>query len=126
MNSGAEKVSIAQFIFTAAGGIFFYFYQGELAAESALYGGCIALFNVWVANRHLRSAMEIAKVAPGKEVTVLYIGIIVRFVSTLVFFVVGMAVLKLPPAPLLATFALAQVGYLFIGQKTITPTNTGV
>ena len=84
-----------------------------MAGQAALYGGAIVLFNVWMTNRRMRSAAEIAKIAPGKEVRVFYLAAVQRFVFTLAFFILGMGWLQLPPVPMLVAFAAAHLGYLF-------------
>jgi ATP synthase protein I len=112
-DTGVYKIVLAQVVLTLASAVFFYFQQGQAAAEAALYGGGMALFNVWLAQRRVRTAARVAMQAPGEEIKVLYAGAVLRFVFTLGFFIAGMSVLKLPPLPLVAGFALAHLGYLF-------------
>ncbi len=112
-DTGARVIILAQVVLTVAGMVGFYFYQGRAAAEAALFGGCMAMFNVWLAGRRVRRAAQVARVEPGAEVRVLYLGAVLRFILTLGLFIAGMALLKLPPLPLILTFALAQLGYLF-------------
>ena len=57
--------------------------------------------------------MALTSNGQGSEVLFFYVGAAQRFVTTLVLFAVGMVWLKLAPIPLLMTFALAQLGYLF-------------
>jgi ATP synthase protein I len=112
---GASKMLAAQALITAIMGLAFYAYQGQLAAQAALYGGGIVMFNVWMTSRRMRTATEIAKMAPGKEVLIFYLAAILRFVFTLGFFILGMGWLQLPPIPMLAAFAVAHLGYIFNG-----------
>lgn len=105
-----------QALLSSVVGWFFYFYQTPLAGQAALYGGCMAIFNVWITHRRVRTAMEVAKISPGKETTILYIAAVQRFVFTLAFFSVGMGWFALPPIPLLIAFSIAQVAYFFSGQ----------
>ncbi len=106
------------FIVTLAIGLAFYFYQGSLATQAALYGGCIVIFNVWFTMRRMRAADEIAKIAPGKEVTVFYVAAIQRFIYTLGFFILGMGgLLKLPPVPMITTFSIVYLTYLIISKE---------
>lgn len=95
--------------------LMFYFIDGQAAAQSALYGGAIVLFNGWITQRRLRAAQELAKIAPGREVTTLYLAAIQRFIFTLIFFALGMGWLELDPIPMLITFGLAQLGYFISG-----------
>ena len=113
LSTSASNMLAIQTLLTVGATGFFYFYQGLLAGQAALYGGAIVLFNVWMTNRRMRSAAEIAKIAPGKEVRVFYLAAVQRFVFTLAFFILGMGWLQLPPVPMLVAFAAAHLGYLF-------------
>ncbi len=106
-----------QSVVTLAIGLAFYFYQGSLATQAALYGGCMIIFNVWLTNRRMRAADEIAKIAPGKEVTVFYVAAVQRFIYTLGFFIFGMGLLKLPPVPMITTFTIVYLTYLIISKE---------
>lgn len=116
LDTGASKILAAQSLLTAGVAWAFDFYQGLLAAQAALYGGCIVIFNVWIMNRRMRAAAKIAQIAPGQEVKVFYIAAVQKFVFTLGFFILGMGLLDLPPIPMLVAFALVQMGYFFNGQ----------
>ncbi len=116
LNTGASKMLAVQALLTAGVGLAFYVYQGQLAAQAALYGGGIVMFNVWMTNRRMQTAAEIAKIAPGKEVRIFYLAAVLRFVFAIGFFILGMGWLKLPPVPMLIAFAVAHLGYLFNGQ----------
>jgi ATP synthase protein I len=109
-----KKIFILQITLIVLTAIFFYFYQSIFSAESAIYGGIIALINTLISVRRIKSATAIAKISPGKEVYILYIGAVQRFVFTLVFFIVGMWLLKLAPLALLTSFAIAQLGYILL------------
>jgi len=111
--SGAPQMMVAQTLIVVLVSAGFYFYQGSFAAQSALYGGSIAILNLWTAYRRLRTAAEISKTAPGREVAVFYVGAVQRFVTTLLMFVAGMMWLALDPMALLAAFMVAQLGLLF-------------
>lgn len=106
-----------QSVVTLAIGLAFYFYQGSLEAQAALYGGCIIIFNVWLTIRRMRAADEIAKISPGKEVTVFYVAAIQRFIYTLGFFMLGMGLLKLPAVPMIITFTIVYLTYLITSKE---------
>ncbi|MCK5719891.1 MAG: ATP synthase subunit I [Thiomargarita sp.] len=116
LDTGAPKVLIMQSLLIAGVGFIYYMNLGLLAAQAALYGGCIVMFNVWMTHRRLKTANEIAKIAPGQEVKIFYLAAIQRFIFTFAFFIVGIGWLALPPVPLLVTFAIAHLGYLFNKQ----------
>ncbi|MBE9561761.1 MAG: ATP synthase subunit I [Proteobacteria bacterium] len=110
LNTGASKMLAVQAIITTIIAWFFYFYQTELAAQSALYGGFIVMFNVWMMDRRIRLAVKADE--PGKEIRILYFAAIQRFIFTLSFFIIGMGLLNLPPIPMLVAFSVAHLGYL--------------
>jgi ATP synthase protein I len=113
LDTGASRILSVQALIISVIAWIFYAYATESDAQAAFYGGCIAMFNVWLTHRRLQTAAQIAQVAPGKELAVLYIAAVQRFVFTIVFFILGMWWLQLPPLPILITFASAQVGYFF-------------
>nr|VFK39586.1 MAG: ATP synthase protein I [Candidatus Kentron sp. SD] len=83
---------------------------GWFKALAVVYGGGMALFNTWMLMMRIRLAKKIAENMPGREIGALYIGAIQRFISILVLFIIGMAILKLDSVPLLIGFAISQVG----------------
>ncbi len=94
---------------------FFLLTGDPLAAQAAAYGGAMALLIAWMLGRRALLAAEVAKTQPGREMLVIYIGALQRFVVVLVLFGLGMGWLELQPVPLLAAFAIAQLGHLFNG-----------
>ena len=115
LGTGTSKMLAMQALLTTSVACFFFLYQGHLSAQAALYGGAIVMFNVWMTSRRMRTAAEIAKIAPGKEVSVFYLAAMQRFVFTLAFFILGMGWLELSPMPMLVAFALAHFGYMELG-----------
>lgn len=113
LDTGASRILSAQAAIVSVVAWIFYAYANIIDAQAACYGGCIAMFNVWLTQRRLQTAVQIAQVAPGREIAVLYVAAIQRFVFTIIFFILGMWWLQFPPLPILVTFAAAQVGYFF-------------
>ncbi|MDM8560432.1 ATP synthase subunit I [Candidatus Parabeggiatoa sp. HSG14] len=111
LDTGASKMLATQSLLVAGMGWGFYAFQGILAAQAALYGGCMVMFNVWITNRRLHQAAEVAKIAPGKEIRIFYFAAVQRFVFTISFFIIGMGLLNLPPIPMVVAFAVAHLGY---------------
>ncbi len=114
-DTGAKKILVMQFVIILLVALVFFYYHNFFAVQSAVFGGMIAMLNVWLANRSLRTAAKAAETAPSSEVGFLYIGVVLRFVSTLILFIVGMFVLNLMPLALISAFAAAQLAYLFKG-----------
>ena len=113
LNANGSKILAVQLLLTIIIAYAFYLYQGQLAAQSASYGGFIVMFNVWMTARRLQTATKIAKIAPGQEVKIFYLAAVQRFIFTLGFFILGMGWLGLLPIPLLVAFAVAHLGYVF-------------
>lgn len=111
--SNGPRMMLAQaiIVFVVAAG--FYIYKGSFAAQAALFGGSIALLNLWSNYLLLRKAAKVSKTAPGAEISFFYIGAVQRFITTLSLFALGMWWLKLDPFVLLVAFAIAQLGLLF-------------
>ena len=116
VHTGATQMLIIQSLLVAGMAVLFYVHQGALAAQAALYGGGIVMFNVWMMNRRIQAAIKLAKVAPGQEVRVLYLTAVQRFIFTFICLVLGMGGLQLPPIPIVVALAVAQLGYLFNGH----------
>lgn len=113
LDTGASRILSAQAAIISVIAWLFYAYATVIEAQAACYGGCIAMFNVWLTQRRLHAAAQIAQISPGNEVVVLYIAAVQRFVFTIAFFILGMWWLQFPPLPILVTFTAAQVGYFF-------------
>ena len=116
---------VIQFILVAAVVGFFLFTADVLAAQAAAYGGGMALLVAWMLGRRALRAAEVAKRHPGQETVVIYMGAVQRFVVVLVLFGLGMGWLELQPVPLLAAFAVAQLGHLFNSGLVIMRSNGG-
>lgn len=90
------------------------------AALAAGYGGLLALANSYLLARRVGRAGELARSSPTQGVYALYLGAVQRFVLVLVALGVGMGLLKLPPGPMLAGFAVALAGYLVtVGRQAL-------
>ncbi len=101
-----------QFALVASVVGFFLFSGDPLAAQAAAYGGAMALFIAWMLGRRALLAAQVAKTHPGREMLVIYMGAVQRFVAVIVLFGLGMGWLDLQPVPLLAAFAIAQLGHV--------------
>ena len=120
LDTGASKMLTMQSLLTTDIAWIFYANISVLAAQAALYGGCMVMFNVWLMNRRLQMAAKIAKVAPNEEIRVFYAAAVQRFIFTLGFFLLGMGWFELPPLPMIIAFSINHLGYLFNGQNLTT------
>ncbi len=87
--------------------------QGLYAAQSAFYGGLIALFATWLMGWRITRAAETAAQDSSQGAFVIYAGAVQRFLLTLVLMALGMGTLKLAPVAILVCYALAQIAYAF-------------
>ncbi len=91
-------------------------WQGTNEAIASLYGGSIAIVNTLLQRWHLIGAATQAKSDAGKNLRKAYRCIIERWIVTIVMFVVGFAVLRFLPLPLMTGFIVIQFALLF-GHK---------
>lgn len=83
---------------------------GWFEVLAAMYGGVMAIAGAWMLTIRIRLAKKIAQDMPGRELRVLYVGAIQRFVLMLILFVIGMVILKLDPGSLLSGFVVSLGG----------------
>ncbi len=99
---------------------FTYYYLSSFDAMSAAYGGGIALFSSLILSRRVKKAVKSvvdSSTAEGSSangsstMTMLYIGVVQRYVFVLLGLGVGLALLKLNAKPLLIVFGISQLAY---------------
>lgn len=105
-----------QFILVLVGAAIAYFNQGGGAIIPALYGGMVAVVNTMLLGRRMAKATERAATDPRGGVYSMYISAVVRFVFVLVALGVGVGLIFGSEAaiPLLGTFIVTQLGYMFV------------
>ncbi|MCF6190532.1 MAG: ATP synthase subunit I [Cocleimonas sp.] len=101
----------AQTLLILAGTVFSYYYMGDFGAQSAAYGGGIALFSSLILMRRTKRAMRSVEKGSPQVMGLLYIGVIQRYVFVLLGLGVGLGLLKLNAKPLLIVFGIAQLAY---------------
>ena len=85
---------------------------GMPAAWSALFGGTIVLLNTAILASRIGRAGELVASRPGASMAMLYSGVAIRFLLTLLMFALGIGALHLPPIPMLVAFGAAQLAFL--------------
>lgn len=80
---------------------------------SSLYGLIIGLANVAMLAFTFQRANQKAAQDPKGGILVLYMSAVIRFVLLAVLFVIGLALLKLDPMPMVVTFVLMTLGQMF-------------
>lgn len=90
-------------------GVFAYYGH----AIAALYGLMIGLANVAMLAFTFERANKRAAQDPKGGILVLYMSAVIRFALLAVLFVIGLALLKLDPMPMVITFVLMTIGQMF-------------
>ena len=106
-----QKFLWFQSLLIFAGIVFSYYYLGEFGAQSAAYGGGIALFSSLILMRRTKRAIKSVENGSRQVMSLLYIGVIQRYVFVLLGLGIGLGVLKLNAKPLLIEFGVAQLAY---------------
>lgn len=99
----------------AAAGAFLVF-RDAAAAGGALAGSGIALALTALHARRVRLATRATRSRPGAETLVLGIGGFERFAVAAALFALGIGYWKLAPVPMIAGFAVCQVGWFLAGS----------
>ncbi len=109
----------AQTLLILAGTVFSYYYIGVFGAQSAAYGGGIALFSSLILSRRTTKVVKSIGDGSRNAMGLLYIGVVQRYVFVLVGLGVGLGLLKLKAEPLLIVFGVAQLAYFmpWLGDK---------
>lgn len=82
-------------------------------ATGAAFGVMIGFVNVLMLAFTFKHANSEAAHDPKSGILVLYMSAVIRFLLLAVLFVIGLAVLKLEPMPMVVTFVLMQIGQMF-------------
>ena len=112
LRQGVRRVLLSQAVLTLLTGAAFFFSLGSGAALAALYGGVIALIGTWLLGKRVQRTPETPAQGYTGGQLALYAGVLPRFIVTLVLLGIGIGGLKLFPMPLIAAFAVAQLGFL--------------
>ena len=106
--SGAGKAVLIQLLIGALAVTGFALWQDAII--SALWGYGVGIANLLMLWVGFRLAERRAATAPRQGMTILYMSAVIRFILLAVFFVLGLAWLKLAPMPMVLTFVVMQLG----------------
>ena len=112
LRQGVRRVLLSQAVLTFLTGAVIFVSLGVAAGLAALYGGATALISTWLLGRRVQRIPETPAQAHAGVQLALYAGILPRFIVTLALLGIGIGGLKLFPLPLIAAFAVAQLGFL--------------
>lgn len=117
-STGMRRVLIAQTVLLITVATVFFSTTGQGAALAAAYGGAITLFGSWWTARRVNQAAVLARqLQASAGALALYGGAVQRYIFVLAALAIGFGLLMLPPLPLLAGFAISQLGYMMPGRK---------
>ena len=112
-SAGVQRTIIIQAILIAVTAALFLAFGDSHHALGALFGGLIAItIAVLLGWRLKRAASFSADEQKERGGLQLAVGALERFLVVGAGFAVGIAVLKLPPIAMIATFAVAQISFL--------------
>lgn len=127
---GVLRVVVAQVALTVISGLAAYIMFGNKPMLAAIYGGMIVIVSSWwMANRLLRATeIMMAPKEPEEPVVdadstmgmgslILFAGLVQRLLFIGVAFAYGIGYIKLPALPMIVTFAVASIGYVFVGRR---------
>jgi ATP synthase protein I len=115
LSAGVQRTLLAQGLLILITAGIFLAYKGPTSATAVIYGGAIAMLIAALLGWRLQRAADAAGEAPEAQLQgsmQLYWGAMERFLIVGVGFAVGIAVIKLPPLPMIVAFAVAQLGFL--------------
>ena len=94
----------------------FWIFRDGAAAGGALAGSGIALVLTALHARRVRLANRAVRTRPGSETLVLGLGVFERFAVAAALFALGIGYWKLAPVPMIAGFAVCQIGWFLAGS----------
>lgn len=106
LNMDALGMFLGQVLLTALVCAAYFVFDTPGPALAAVYGGAIALTGSWLAYRSTRSALRAEAAAS------LYGGLTLRLTAMIALFAIAFGVFELPPLPVIAGFAAAQLAPL--------------
>ena len=110
------RLASAQAALALAAAVAFLIFRDAAAAGGAFAGSGIALALTALHARRVRLAARATRSRPGAETLVLGIGVFERFAVAAGLFALGIGYWKLAPVPMIAGFAVCQVGWFLAGS----------
>ena len=110
------RLASAQAALALATAAAFLIFRDAAAAGGALAGSGIALVLTALHARRVRLATRATRSRPGSETLVLGIGVFERFAVAAGLFALGIGYWELAPVPMIAGFAVCQVGWFLAGS----------
>ena len=112
----AVRLASTQAALALAAAAAFLFFRDAAAAGGAFAGSGIALVLTALHARRVRLATRATRMRPGSETLVLGIGVFERFAVAAGLFALGIGYWELAPVPMIAGFAVCQIGWFVAGS----------
>ena len=116
MTRDAARLAAVQAGLAAAVAGGFLILRGGAAAGAALAGGGVALVLTALHARRVRLATRATRSRPGSETLVLGLGVFERFAAAAVLFALLIGYWGFAPLPVIAGFAVCQLGWFLAGS----------
>jgi len=108
-----KSLSMTQLAFVAIAAIVSYLQKDSGFALALIFGGLISLAGTWVHAWRVHIGTEAASDGLGIDSSELIKGSVLKFITVIALFVIGMAVIKLEPLAIVTGFVIAQMSFLF-------------
>lgn len=119
LNGLTRRVIAHQLLIACLVAAGFWGVQGFWQAQSALYGGLVTIVMAYLLGRRVARLEDMAGRSQSKDLLLLSIGFIQRFLLILVLFGVGFAILKLDPLAAIIGFGLTHLAYLISARQSV-------
>jgi len=117
LGRGRRRVFVTQVTLTLFTVIAFTLIQGWAQGIAAAFGGAVNIVSTLWMGGFIRRLGEPTSGRPGRGKRTLYIGAVQRLAMVTAAFALGLGALRLAPLPLLATFVVAQIGYVLAASR---------
>jgi len=113
--SRIRRPLVSQLLLVMAVSAGFFVLSGRFQALSAGFGGLLAAVNVLLLEWRRYQADRGRALSAGQSLRAVYRSALERFALVALLFALGLGVLKLDPAALLAGFVVGQLALVFLG-----------
>ncbi|MDH5424977.1 MAG: ATP synthase subunit I [Gammaproteobacteria bacterium] len=107
------RLSLTQLAFVLVAAIITFFQKDGDLALGLLYGGFISLAGTWVHAWRVHIGTAEAIDGLGVDSSELVKGSVLKFITVIALFAIGMAVIKLESLAIVIGFVIAQTSFLF-------------
>ena len=107
------RLSLTQLAFVLIAAIVSFLQKDSGFALALIFGGLISLAGTWIHAWRVHIGTEAANEGLGIDSSELVKGSVLKFITVVALFALGMAVIKLEPLAIVTGFVIAQMSFLF-------------